>query len=558
MRSGGDEDPPPFSLGDDVKATDHLVASMNRVMATLVSQHETLVYRLDVQEDMLNRLLKRTVPERPEFITRLQSATSTSRSEMPKQDSERPPTTSITLPSEGPPPQKRRLSLFQSRTVEDMMLKSLAVDKAAKRIGSTSAEMDLLPSWRSFLRTVVTHMGFEFFFACVIVANAIAIGVEVQDAALSSGENQDRTSFKIVSYLFIVLFILEVLAKILALGRSWAFYGWNWFDLVVVVSSLWEVVADIAQAAGGSSLMGGSSVRVIRIVQIARLARVTRIVAILKWVKGLRVLVQSIMATLKKVGWAMVLLFVIIYVFAIVFTQATADFLNGSDLDHLSDDDIYILKKYWGNLWLSMYTLYMTMTDGIHWDKVVHPLGEMSALWAVLFVAFIAWQIFAVLNVITAVFCESAMQAAQRDHDMLMHSIVTNQSKHSSKLRKLFSSIDVEQTGVITFEQLEEHIKDEKVQAFFHSLELDIWDAWSFFKLLDADGRHEIEIEEFLLGCLRLQGGAKSLDVAVLTQEQQWLSKKLMGFMNFVEEEFTQVKSCLPPPKSRHLAPAPR
>lgn len=32
---------------------------------------------------------------------------------------------------------------------------------------------------------------------------------------------------------------------------------------------------------------------------------------------------------------------------------------------------------------------------------------------------------------------------------------------------------------------------------------LDIWDAWSFFKTLDLDQSGEVDIEEFLLGCLR-------------------------------------------------------
>ena len=34
----------------------------------------------------------------------------------------------------------------------------------------------------------------------------------------------------------------------------------------------------------------------------------------------------------------------------------------------------------------------------------------------------------------------------------------------------------------------------EAVKAFFESLDLDVWDAWSFFKLLDSDGGGMVEI----------------------------------------------------------------
>lgn len=61
----------------------------------------------------------------------------------------------------------------------------------------------------------------------------------------------------------------------------------------------------------------------------------------------------------------------------------------------------------------------------------------------------------------------------------------------------------------------------EAVKAFFESLDLDVWDAWSFFKLLDSDGGGMVEIEEFFLGCLRFRGAARAMDVAKIIQDQR-------------------------------------
>ena len=56
------------------------------------------------------------------------------------------------------------------------------------------------------------------------------------------------------------------------------------------------------------------------------------------------------------------------------------------------------------------------------------------------------------------------------------------------KIRDLFSKLGADYTGVITFSMLEEAFDTRAVAEYFESLGLDVSDAWSFFKLLDADG----------------------------------------------------------------------
>lgn len=56
------------------------------------------------------------------------------------------------------------------------------------------------------------------------------------------------------------------------------------------------------------------------------------------------------------------------------------------------------------------------------------------------------------------------------------------------KIRDLFSKLGADYTGVITYSMLEEAFGTHAVSEYFESLGLDVSDAWSFFKLLDADG----------------------------------------------------------------------
>ena len=67
----------------------------------------------------------------------------------------------------------------------------------------------------------------------------------------------------------------------------------------------------------------------------------------------------------------------------------------------------------------------------------------------------------------------------------------------------------------------------------------------TFFKLLDEDAGGAIEIEEFLMGCLRLRGQARAMELAKIIQDQSWLIKNqgLLGV--YVETEIGQLRQDL-------------
>lgn len=52
-----------------------------------------------------------------------------------------------------------------------------------------------------------------------------------------------------------------------------------------------------------------------------------------------------------------------------------------------------------------------------------------------------------------------------------------------------------------------------------------------------------VEVEEFLLGCLRLRGQARAMDMAKLMYDQSWLVKSTGRFQLFVEEQLRALKS---------------
>jgi len=250
--------------------------------------------------------------------------------------------------------------------------------------------------------------------------------------------------------------------------------------------------------------------------------------------------VFSIIATMRSLVWAMILLVMIIYMFSVMFTQAIADHV--ATLDGVPED---MFEFYWGTLPKSMYTLFASLTNGLAWLNAVKPLETAGWGWVVVFIGYMCFTFLAVLNVITGVFCHSAIEGAQHDQEMLIQEALKTRNKFTEQVRKLFSSIDTDDSGCITIQELEEHMNDPAMQAYLEALELDASDAWTLFKLLVSGGNHSIDCDDFIMGCMRLKGVAKAIDLAQLMYENKQLRHKLACFMNVMTSRMEDIMNCV-------------
>lgn len=441
--------------------------------------------------------------------------------------------------------------LFKTFSQTDLTKKKKAHAASMRRsasmdTGNTAIVEEKPPNWA---KRLVTRSAFDLAFTLVVVTNSIFIGVELQ---LSVSEpNATHTGVQIVQYVYTALFTIELWIRICADGCG-LFWGddwtWGWLDLFIVVFSLWEVGVDVLYAlvwteSTGGSWSGFSNLKAFRIIRITRLVKAVRLARIFRFVMAFRLLISSILHTLKSLFWALMLLVLIIYVFAVLFTQAVNDHLTDPDVKY----DVLFEKaseEYFAGLPVTMLSLFMSISGGVSWENVIAPLKEVSLVWVVVYLFYISFTYFAVLNVVTAVFCQSAIDGAQNDHASKVHAILANKEQHLTKISTLFQKFGAE-GGVITFEQFQKNLKAAEVREYFQTLGLDVWDAWSFFKLLDEDGGGEVEIEEFLMGCLRLRGQATAMDVGKIINDQTWQIKNQGKFQAYVEVELKQLKEHL-------------
>mmetsp|Transcript_70616 Transcript_70616/g.111952 ORF Transcript_70616/g.111952 Transcript_70616/m.111952 type:complete len:257 (+) Transcript_70616:2-772(+) len=244
---------------------------------------------------------------------------------------------------------------------------------------------------------------------------------------------------------------------------------------------------------------------------------------------------------MRSVFWAFVLLLIIIYVFGLIFVQVVRGYAHEFDDPSAVSNS---LTEFWGTLPRSMFTLYKSISSGISWHEVVTPLADVHELLVALFIVFISFTIFAVLNVITGVFCEAAIESARQDHEMMIQQHLAEKELFVAEMYKVFNVKDKE-SQMMSIADFERVLEDKKTKNKLEVMQLDITDAWELFKLLDSDDSCMVDVDEFVQGCLRLKGMAKAIDVAKLTYDTRSRQKRILRMMHYLDKRLQKIQSHL-------------
>eukprot|EP00746_Dinoflagellata_sp_MGD_P141695 gnl/MRDRNA2_/MRDRNA2_74764_c0_seq4.p2 gnl/MRDRNA2_/MRDRNA2_74764_c0~~gnl/MRDRNA2_/MRDRNA2_74764_c0_seq4.p2 ORF type:complete len:124 (-),score=30.95 gnl/MRDRNA2_/MRDRNA2_74764_c0_seq4:68-439(-) len=105
----------------------------------------------------------------------------------------------------------------------------------------------------------------------------------------------------------------------------------------------------------------------------------------------------------------------------------------------------------------------------------------------------------------------------------------------------LMEEADQDNSGTITWEEFEQHARDARVQAYFNSLDLDVSEAQGLFSLLDIEDTGSVEIDDFVMGCLRLKGQAKAIDLATLIYENKRGTTRICRTLASITEQLNKL-----------------
>lgn len=403
------------------------------------------------------------------------------------------------------------------------------------------------PTLKLRLRKWVLSTLFSNIIMVFIVANAILLGIEI-DVSSRVGQNDIPAAFGIINVFFVVVFVVETVLKLVVMGchEYWRGKSWKWnaFDFLIVGLSVAETCLDYFSQAVFSD-GGGGSVRVMRALRLARTLRGVRLFRLLRYFAALRGLLLSIASTLGSLLWTLVLLQLLFYVFAVIFAQLVTDYCRFETIR--VEEDVNAIPKcpddlhYWANVMDSMHTLFMAITGGVNWFDAYAPLRKVSlaALW--LMNLFIVIGFFTILNVVTGVFVNTAIEGASADKDMATLKQAQFRLSQIAALRDVFQEIATEQRDTLNFQDLEDALHADKLGTFMESLGISTDDVWTLFLLIDVDASGRVDIEEFVSGCMQLRGPAQSLQVAKMSYENKLTRQRI----NRLTKDMAEVKHAL-------------
>ena len=252
---------------------------------------------------------------------------------------------------------------------------------------------------------VRSNKAFELFVVFVIITSALLVGVKTYELPSTS-----QLLLGWLDTLITLLFLVEIGIRFVAEPHKRAFFrkGWNVFDTLIVLVSL--IPIDNSE-----------------MVLVARLVRVFRVLRMVSIVPELRMLLSSLLKALPQLGYVILLMFIIFYIYAAI----------GATLFES------INPVLWGDIAISMLTLFRVMTfedwtDVMYETMTVHPWSWLYYLSFIFFTAFafLNMVIGIVVNVMNAENEKLLREQAAEQHEPTLRDIQAQLARLEQRLER--------------------------------------------------------------------------------------------------------------------------
>lgn len=371
----------------------------------------------------------------------------------------------------------------------------------------------------------------------VIFLNAMSIGLDTDNTTtnISTGAEKNESTWYIVEMVFCIFFIIEIVLR-LACHKSAFFTNpltrtWNVVDFAIVVSSSIDTL--ILQPA-----KSGGSLTVITMLRMVRLMRLARLLRLLKMFKELWLIVSGILQSLKTLGWIGVVSFLFCLACGVLATVVIghADdiydpyFVESEGWDH---------KVYFASVLRSTFTMFQLMTVDAWSEGVVRHVAQKQPYVMPFLLLVVIISVFGLLTIIIGVVCENTLSTASRDLLKLKARQDKERKQIFTQLQELFVIMDADGSGTLSLDEVELAIQKPEIYNKLKMIDFPVDEPGNVFELLDYNNSGELTIEEFISGCVRMKGTAKSKDLLVAQVAVDSMRKQYALF----EQEMDKLKA---------------
>jgi len=300
---------------------------------------------------------------------------------------------------------------------------------------------------------------------------------------------------------FTGIYLIELICRYVAssdkqgVRRPFLHSGWNVLDIFLVGLSVADLMVSVLHSAA-SGLSVGIFFRCLRVARLARLVRIFR------FFKPLWLLACGITASMRTVVWAWLLIGLMIYIYALLFTRIFEPWRE-TDLD---------LNRYFGNVSRSMFSVFQLITlEG--WNEIAEIAMEREPWVLVFFLLLLASCTFGLMHVIVAVFVECAVEASSVRSMDLAKKAGKEYEETCKQLCQVFRTADKNNDGSLSKMEFVEVLREPELMKQLVAIGIDKGSAASLFDILDLDGSASLDGAEFVEGMLRSRGPAQNKDV---------------------------------------------
>ena len=231
-------------------------------------------------------------------------------------------------------------------------------------------------SWQDKFMAIRSNKFFELSVIAIIIVSALMIGASTYD--------MDPRWMSLIYMLdtgITIFFLVEIIIRMLGEKYFFRFFknAWNVFDFLIVSVSLLPI--DDSE-----------------MVLLARLIRIFRVLRLVSIIPELRVLINSLLIAIPRMGYVLVLMFIIFYIYA-----AVGSFMFEK-----------INATLWGDISISMLTLFRVSTFE-DWTDVMYETMHVYAWSWVYYLTFIFLTTFVFMNMMIGII----LDVMQTEHEKM-------------------------------------------------------------------------------------------------------------------------------------------
>lgn len=281
---------------------------------------------------------------------------------------------------------------------------------------------------------VLQHKVFDFAIGCVILINCITIGIEL------SWPDQENPPTEIAAFehVFLVIYIGELALRFFVMHLACLEDNWVRFDLFLVFSGVLEqwVMKVVFKLMDGG--LDSSNLEILMVLRIMRLFRLARTVRLVIKFREMWILVRGILDS----GGMMVYTFLLLVVMLFVFGCAGREIVGKGSLSNSAEVEPHIqelLERYFSSVPITMLTLVQFVClDSI--GAIYEPLikADSNPLLALYFLVTILVIGIVLMNLITAVIVNTAIEKAMEDKAIIAQTKAKKRKKLVKELREMF------------------------------------------------------------------------------------------------------------------------